>query len=157
MADNPGMFLISSRQESGNVFKSKDGNIETITEIDETGSLDRRVHIQSTGHHLRLVGDDSGYIASEPGQADNDIGGIVFSYFQKFTFIGDQPDDIPDVIRFVGIFGNKVSETFFYTVRRIVGGQIGSILDIVGRKIGKQHFHSPQSVLVIVESKISDS
>ena len=146
MADNPGMFLISSRQESGNVFKSKDGNIETITEIDETGSLDRRVHIQSTGHHLRLV-----------GQADNDIGGIVFSYFQKFTFIGDQPDDIPDVIRFVGIFGNKVSETFFYTVRRIVGGQIGSILDIVGRKIGKQHFHSPQSVLVIVENKISDS
>ena len=71
------VLLTCTGKESGHVDQRYDGDVESIAETHETGSLARSVAVEHTGEELGLVGHDTYALAVETGETDDDVLGIV--------------------------------------------------------------------------------
>ena len=59
MLDDAELFLIAARQKPGDIDETDERDVECVAETDETGSFQRRLNIQCSGKHARVVGQDA--------------------------------------------------------------------------------------------------
>ena len=77
MANDAAVFLGSAREKAGNVDKGQQGNIESVAGSDKSGCLVAGVHVETAGHDIGLVGDDTHRFAVDPGKSGNKVGGKI--------------------------------------------------------------------------------
>ena len=73
MADNTAVFLITARQEPGNIYQIQQGDIEGIAETDKACRFIRGVDIKAACHDFRLVGNDPNSLSVHTGKTGDDI------------------------------------------------------------------------------------
>ena len=73
MLDNSTELLVGPWEEPWNISESDDGDLEGVTEADETRRLDARVDIEATGEDGRLVGNHSTDATFDLGEACDHI------------------------------------------------------------------------------------
>src|SRR2546422_10055551 len=131
MPNYPVVLLIYPRQEPRHIHKGQDRDVESITEPDEAGSLDRGVDVKGSGANFRLVRNDPNRVSVESGESDDDILSPERLYFKQFASINDPGYDIPDIVRLVGVVRQNiveltlVSEGWFWLGSRRVFGVVG--------------------------------
>jgi len=110
VTDYAAHLLVESGQVSGNVFKGNDRDIERIADADMTACLVRSVDVKASCHKLRLVCDDTYRSSAYPCKTGNDIAGIHFLHFAEISVVNDFPDDVADIVAFVGICRDHLAE-----------------------------------------------
>ena len=78
-------------------------------------------------------------------------------YFEKVLVVQHRFDNIFDVVRHIGVFGNNGLKCFYLAMNIIRTGGKGSILHIVGRQEAQQLANTHQSFLFIITHKVSDT
>ena len=113
MTDHTGMFLVDTRQITRKVFERYNRNIEAVAETDKTGCLIRRIAIEHTGHHHRLVGDKSDRLTSNTPESDNDIRSEHLHYFEEFALVDQRLDHIAHIIGYGRIARDDFCDVVF--------------------------------------------
>ena len=132
MTNDTAPFLICARQETRNVNKVNDWNIESITETDETGRFVRSVNVQATSHYFWLVSNDTNGLTIKTSEASNDICSIEWLYFIVFTIIYSSCNNIFHVVRHVTVIWQQAIQAFIFTSWIVTSIYQWSIFHIVG-------------------------
>ncbi len=93
------MLLLHARQVTRHVLESHDGNIERIAEPDETTCLVRRVAVQHTRQHQRLVGDKAHRLPVDTAEAHHDVLCEILLYLEEIRIVRHRLDNVAHVIR----------------------------------------------------------
>src|SRR5207245_2162506 len=128
MPNYPVVLLIYPRQEPRHIHQSEDWDVESITEPDETCSLDGGINVKGPSVNLGLVRNDPNRITVESSESDDDILGPERLYLEQFASINDPGYDIPDVVRLVRVVRQDIVELtlvpegrFWLGSRRVFG------------------------------------
>src|SRR3546814_5159208 len=81
------MFLANAGQETGNIDKGDDWDIECITEANKTSCLLRRLNIQASCKDRRLIGDDSNRAPLDAPKTTDDVACMGGLHFQEVAFV----------------------------------------------------------------------
>ncbi len=138
MADDAAIFLGSPRKETGHIDQGQQGNIEGVTGPDEASGLIAGVDIETTGHDLRLVGDDTDRFTIDPGITGDQIGGEIRLILHELAIIDDGEDHIVDIIGFVGVFRNQGIERTDLSVHIIGAFHRRRLPQVVRRQIAEE-------------------
>ena len=124
------MLLVHTRQVARQVFERYDRNIEAVAETDKAGGLVRRVAVEHTSHHQRLVGDKTDRFAVYTAETDHDIGSEELHHFEELAFIDQRLDHVAYVVRYgrIGrddfgnvVFGQRPGRSDLFRFGRVVG------------------------------------
>src|SRR2546423_829232 len=82
-ADDRAVLLLRAGQESGDVFKGDQRDIEGVTEADEAGALHAGVDVEYASQKRRLIGDDAYGASVQPCEADHDVLRVMLVHFEE--------------------------------------------------------------------------
>ena len=119
MLDDASVLLLDAGEESRDILKCYERNVERVTEANEARALQRRGAVQHTGKHRRLVCHDSDGVSPESRERNNDISGVTLVNLENLPVVDHPPDDIQHVVWLVGVVGNDGQQIFVATVDRI--------------------------------------
>ena len=123
VADDATPFLHHAREEAGNVFDGQQGEVERVAGANEPSGFDGRIDVQTTGEHLRLVGDDAHGATAKAGEADDDVLRVSVEELDKASVVDDRFDDLHHVVRLVRVVGTMDSKS---SVSRSDGSAVSS-------------------------------
>ncbi len=106
MSNDAPMFLVDTWQESGNILKNDQWDVEAIAEAHETCRLRTSVDIENTGKNHRLVSDNPDRVTSQACVPDHDVLSIAFLDLVKLTMIDDHPDRFFNIVWFIRAIWN---------------------------------------------------
>ena len=138
MRDNSVVFLARTRQETRNVYKAHDGDVEGVAETYEARCFAASVHIEHTSVNLRLVSHDTHALTIEASETDDDVLSEVALYFEEFTIIHHSTDHFIHVIGHVGVVGDDFVQEVFLAVDGIEAFQTRSALAVVLGEVREQ-------------------
>ena len=121
MADDATPFLHHAREEAGNVFDGQQGEVERVAGANEPSGFDGRIDVQTTGEHLRLVGDDAHGATAKAGEADDDVLRVSVEELDKASVVDDRFDDLHHVVRLVRVVRDDGFQIFRQPIGRIRG------------------------------------
>ena len=133
VVDDAGILLTRSAEETGNVNKRENLNVESIAETYETGCFAGCIAVKHTGEPVGLVGDDTCRATVETGETADDIFCVVFLNFHEVAVVHDSVDNIFHVIRFVRVVRNNLVEAVIYTCGIVLALEDGSLFHVVLR------------------------
>ena len=157
MTDNPGMFLLTSRQETWYIHKGYQRNIEAVAEAYKTRNLVGCVIVQASGHHLRLVGYNTYGLTIHSGKRGNGILSPVLQYFIIFPVIHQGFYDVVHIVSHVGFIRNNMVQCRIGTCRIITGIHYRSIFHIVSREERKKIAYLTNAVFIIFRGKLGNA
>ncbi len=70
---------------------------------------------------------------SQPGKADDDVLGVVLLNLVEAAFVGDQADDVLDVIGLIGVLRHQTIERVVGPQRVVVALAEGRVFHVVRR------------------------
>ena len=138
MQDDGIVLLTRSGQESWNVDKAHNGNVERIAEAHEAGTLARGVGVEHTGIGGGLVGHDAYALSVEACKADDDVLRKLGLHLEEFSVVGDSCYHLIHIIGLVGVVGDDFVEQVFLAVDGVGALHTWSLLHVVRRNVGKQ-------------------
>lgn len=103
MLDNSTEFLGCAGQEPWDISEGDDGDLESVTEADETRRLDRGVDVQAASEHLRLVGDNSADATFDLREASDHVLGVSGHDLIEVVPVTDALNDGKHVVGLVGV------------------------------------------------------
>jgi hypothetical protein len=109
------VLLRGSGQETGNVDKGDDGDVEGVEETDETGCLDGGVDVEHTRRDERLVADDADGFAIHAGETHDDVLGKVGLDLEKVAVVDDALNDVLDVVGLGRVGGDDLVKDNIFT------------------------------------------
>ena len=86
----------------------------------------------------RLVGDDADRAAAEPGEADDDVLGVLAMHLEEVALVDDRSDQLLHVVGLVRVGRDQPVERLVAAIEWIVVGDEGGILQIVARNEAEQ-------------------
>ena len=98
VTDDPIVLLVNAREESRNIDKCDEGNVEGIAEPDEAGSFLRGFNVEGASQVGGLVADNPDCVAVHPRKADQHVLGEMFVHFEELAVVDDGLDDVDHVI-----------------------------------------------------------
>src|SRR5699024_10292855 len=100
--NNTGMLLVHAREESRDVDKGDDRNIEGVTAAHEPGRVCGGSNVQGARQLGWLVGNHANGASVDATQANNDVGSVAFLYLQERAVSDDGGNNVQHVIGLVG-------------------------------------------------------
>ena len=125
------VLLLGSAEETRDIDKSDNRDIEGITEADKASSLARCVTIQDTCENLRLICDNADRTAIHPGKARNHVPCPALMYLKEATVISHTRDDIVHIIWFLRILRHDGIQRVIVSVCRVLSLHSRRLLTIV--------------------------
>ena len=104
MANDATPFLIGTRQETRNVLKGEDGDVEGVAEAHKSCGFVAGINVKTTGKHLWLVGDNTDGMTTKVAKANHDVLCPVSLNFHETAVVQHLGDDIEDIVRFGRVF-----------------------------------------------------
>ena len=104
MANDATPFLIGTRQETRNVLKGEDGDVEGVAEAHKSCGFVARINVKTTGKHLWLVGDNTDGVTTKVAKANHDVLGPISLNFHETAVVQHLGDDIEDIVGFGRVF-----------------------------------------------------
>ena len=147
-------LLLGAGKEAGHVHQSHDGDVESVAEAHETGTLAAGVDVQHTGQHLGLVGHDTYADAAHMGEAHDDIAGIILMNLEELAVVHNGVDDLVHIVRLVGAVGNNLVQRVFLAVDGVICGNVGRFLAVVLGNIADELFDSGHNLFFGVAGKV---
>ena len=148
MSDDAAVLLLYTGQESRNVHKCDDWNIEAVAEADLLGNLIGHVNVEAACQYSGLVGDNSHHLAGNAGKAYYTVGSIVLMHFKKRTGVYHRVDYVPYIVTLVRVVGDNGQKGFL--VKSGINGRVGGrFFQIVQRQVAYQRFNLGYAVVFI--------
>ena len=136
--DDTVVFLTRAGEEAGDIDECDDGDIEGIAEADKTAALAGCIAVEHTGHRLGLVGNDADGDTAEAGKTDQQVGCEFLMHLKELAVVDNGFDNALHIVRLVGVLGDNAVEAVLQTVDRILGRNIGGLLEVVGGDVAHQ-------------------
>src|SRR5438874_2386154 len=155
--DDPAIFLRGARQESRDVDKGDERDVEGVAEAHEPRRLVGRVDVERAGHHLRLVGHHAHRAAAEVREPDDDVHGIERLHLEELAAVDDHGDDLFDVIRLLGVVRDDGGQPRCRTLRII--GRLDSRRLVVAalRDVPEELAHLSEAFLLALRQEMADA
>src|SRR5262245_25629980 len=99
VANDPSVLLADPRQETGNILKSDQWDIETITKPDESRRFHRSIDVQNPGQKSRLIGHYSDRTSGQSRKPHDNIFCIMLVYLEHVAIVYNSMDYVADVVR----------------------------------------------------------
>src|ERR1035441_8326798 len=96
MTDDAAVFLLGAGQESRNILKRNEGNIEGVAEAHEARPLHRGVDIEASGEERGLIGHDAYALPAQSRETHHQVFGKVLVDLHKVTVIHDSRKNLFD-------------------------------------------------------------
>ena len=146
---NHGVVLLTcSGQESRHVHQRDDGDVESVAETHEAGTLARSVRVEHTGISRRLVGHDTHALSVETGESRDDVLGKLRLHLKEFSIIGQGCDDLIHVVSLVGVVGDDVVQDVLLAVDGVVALCARSLLHVVRRNVAQERLDHRHRLLL---------
>ncbi len=130
--------MTGTGQEAGHVNERYQRNVEGVAEAYKAATLLRGVHVEHTGHAVRLVGNNAHRLAVEAGKAHDDVLGKVLVYLEELAVIDDGADHLIHVIGVIGALGDDVVQRILNTVDGIGALNTRCLLHVVAGHVAQQ-------------------
>ncbi len=106
MTDDAAPFLVAAGQVAGHIDNREQRYVERVAEPDEPRGFIRGVHVEASGQHRGLIGDDAHGMPVKAGEADNHVLRIILMGLNDPAVIDQRPDNLLHVIAFLWIVGD---------------------------------------------------
>src|ERR1035441_9535837 len=133
------VLLIHAGQETRNIHKRHQRNIEGVAEPHEPRALVRCVDIQRPRQHLRLIGHDAHRGPANPPETHHNVARKLGVDFQKIGAVHDQRNNVAHVVPGLGFERHHIVEARLVHPA-LVGFGARRVLLVVRRQEGKQPF-----------------
>ena len=110
VTDDPAVFLVGARQETGDVDKGNNRNIEGVAEAHEPCRLNRRVDVQDAGEKAGLLRDDADGTPIHPGEADHYVPCIGLVDLHELGVVDDPGDNIQHLVGLVWVVRHEMGQ-----------------------------------------------
>ena len=138
MADDAAVFLITARQEPGNVYQIQQRDIEGIAETDKPGCFIRGIDIKAACHDLRLVGNDADSLSIHAGKTGNNICSPILLGFVKFAVVDNCCDNGFHIVSLIGIIRQQSIQAGVDSLWVVACIYNGRRFQIIGRQEAQQ-------------------
>ena len=156
ISNDPTEFLGSPWEESRNVLKGDDGNVEGIQESDKAGPFYGGVNIKTPGKPVGLVGNDPHRHSVEPRESDDDISGEVLMDLEETMVIHNAVDDCYDVVGLSGVVRDNPFEGIISSLRVILAVNGWRPFPVVLGEVAEELLYHVDRVLVILPREMGD-
>src|SRR5713101_1923052 len=106
MLDDSAVFLICPRQKSRDIFKRHQRDVEAIAKAYEARAFNRRIDIERSGQHRRLVRDHSHRLPVQARKSHHNVLRIMFLDFEEIPVVDNCVDHVFHVVRQVRLIGD---------------------------------------------------
>ncbi len=154
VADDATPFLIGTREETGNVLKGQDGDVERVAESNEAGGFVAGIDVEAASEDLGLVRNHTDGMATEVAKPDHDVLSPVGLNFHETTIVQHFSDDIQHVVGFGRVVGDDAVKGVARTVLAVRGFLHRRALKVVGRQQITQVSSHLDGVFVIAGGKV---
>lgn len=115
------MLLLDTGEETRDIDKGHQRDVEGVAEADPAGPLDRGVDVQDTGGVVGLVGDEGDGAPVHAAKAHHQVGGELGHDLKEVLVVHHLGDHVLDVVGLVGVVGHQGVEGRGHASRAIVG------------------------------------
>src|SRR5262249_52885314 len=136
MAYDAAVLLVGSRQESRDVDKRNQRNIEAVAGPHESRPLLAGSNVEHSGQMFRLVGNDAHWVPPQARKAHDEILAEFILPFQECVLVYDGLNHGQHVIGFVGGIGHNVRQLRAIAVGGIRSGFKWWRVEIIWRQVG---------------------
>ena len=155
MTDDAVVFLLHTWQETWHILHCDKGNVETVAETDETGSLVRSINIECASEEIGLVGNESHRTSCHTSKTYDDILGELRLNLKEVLLVADGFDDIANVIGNIGVRRHYVVQLMADAVDLICDRMYRSVFHVVGGDEAYEFTDSHQRLLIAVTDEVA--
>ena len=138
MADDAAVLLVDTGEKAGHVDKGDQRDVERIAGPNEAGGLLRRLDVEHTGQHHRLVAHYADGTAVEASKATHDALAPRGVVLHEVAVVDDVTDHGLNVIGDVGTVRQDRVEFKTQAIGVVARFELRRDLEVVGRQEGQQ-------------------
>ena len=157
MADQAALLLLGPGHEAGHVDQGDERDLEGVAEAHEARRLAGGVDVQNAGQDLGLVGHDADGRTLHPGEAADDVLGVVRRNLEEIRLIHDLQDEFLHVVRLVRIGRDQGVERRLQPLCVVVALADGRRLAVGQGQEVDQAAHLGQGLQVVLEGAVRDA
>ena len=113
------ILLTCTRQETGNINKTYNRNIERIAETNETRSLAACINVKHTGIARRLVCNNTNALTVKACKTYNDVLCKLRLHLKELAVVSDSTYDLVHIVCHIRVFRNNLIQDILHTVYRV--------------------------------------
>ena len=153
--DDAVVLLLHTRQETWYILDGDEGDVEAVTEADETGSLVGSINIEGSSQEVGLVGYETDGTSCHTSETYDNILCKFRLNFEEVLLVADWLDDIADVIGNIGIGWHHCIKFMTDAVHLVSDRMYGGVFHVVGGNEPNEFTDGHEGLFIVVADEVA--